>query len=210
LERDLHEAQFNKHLKESEVTAQTQIIEERRELHDRLKATSTELEQLQSQVRSRDNEIRSRRKHERELESQLRSLQNEKQQVDSQATSAKSELERVSRKYQRAVEQSVQLQQAWDEERKAIRQRVHFSESTGKREDAKSSKTAEEAERSIQQAEKRHQAEIKGLAKQIRYLKAKAAREATFRSDLTFSKNFFLMQIQLYSSWYVTPLLFHK
>jgi len=101
------------------------------------------------------------------------------------------------------VEQTKELQQVWDEERKAIRQRVRFQESSGGKSKSSSSNDADETEKSIHEAEKRHQAEIMGFAKQIQYLKAKGAREASFRSDLAFSKNFFLMQLQLYSTWYV-------
>lgn len=186
LERELQEAQFNRGLKDSELTSQTQILEERREL----------VEHLESQVRARDEEIRNcHRKEERELETLLWQKQREKEAVEAGASAAAENIERLTRKYERAVAQREHMRAEWDEERKAIRQRVKFGGN------------GEAAEKGIEAAEKRHQAEIMGLAKQIRFLKAKAAREASFRADLTFSKNFFLMQIQLYSSWYVPLLL---
>lgn len=46
-----------------------------------------------------------------------------------------------------------------------------------------------------------HLAEIKGMAQQIRYMKAKYAREQSFRQDLAFTKGFFLMQIASFESW---------
>ena len=49
-------------------------------------------------------------------------------------------------------------------------------------------------------AEKRHGAELRGLGKQIRYLKAKLFREQSFRTDLQYAKNFFLMQINCFES----------
>jgi chromosome segregation ATPase len=52
------------------------------------------------------------------------------------------------------------------------------------------------------QAEKKHVAELKGLGKQIRYLKAKMFREETFRLDLQFAKKFFLMQIECFETLY--------
>jgi len=48
--------------------------------------------------------------------------------------------------------------------------------------------------------EKRHGAELRGLGKQIRYLKAKLFREQSFRTDLQYAKNFFLMQINCFES----------
>jgi chromosome segregation ATPase len=51
------------------------------------------------------------------------------------------------------------------------------------------------------QVEKRHGAELKGLGKQIRYLKARLFREESFRLDLQFAKKFFLMQVGCFESW---------
>lgn len=50
------------------------------------------------------------------------------------------------------------------------------------------------------QVEKRHGAELRGLGKQIRYLKAKLFREQNFRADLQYAKSFFLMQINCFES----------
>ena len=58
------------------------------------------------------------------------------------------------------------------------------------------------------QVEKRHTAELRGLGKQIRYLKAKLFREETFRLDLQYAKKFFLMQIGCYETLY--PTLSHR
>jgi chromosome segregation ATPase len=52
------------------------------------------------------------------------------------------------------------------------------------------------------QVERKHVAELRGLGKQIRYLKAKLFREESFRSDLQYAKKFFLMQIGCFESWY--------
>lgn len=57
------------------------------------------------------------------------------------------------------------------------------------------------------QVEKRHMSELKGLGKQIRYLKAKLFREESFRLDLQFAKKFFLMQVGCFESWY-TPFMY--
>jgi predicted nucleic acid-binding Zn-ribbon protein len=51
------------------------------------------------------------------------------------------------------------------------------------------------------QVERKHVAELRGLGKQIRYLKAKLFREESFRSDLQYAKKFFLMQIGCFESW---------
>lgn len=203
LERELHGAQLDKHLKSSEDTrtAQQQISEERQELHEHIKAATLEIEQLQAQMNARDEEIRLRRKKEKDLDAQVRNLRKEKNQLDSVSQGTVEDLKKVTRRYQKAVEKTVQLQAAWDDERKAIKQHVRFSESTNKRENAKTDVESKALEKQVQESEERHRAEMKGLAKQIRYLRAKVSREAGFRADLSFSKNFFLMQINLYSAW---------
>jgi predicted nucleic acid-binding Zn-ribbon protein len=58
------------------------------------------------------------------------------------------------------------------------------------------------------QAERKHGAELRGLGKQIRYLKAKMFREETFKLDLQFAKKFFLMQIECYETLYGPRLVF--
>jgi chromosome segregation ATPase len=50
------------------------------------------------------------------------------------------------------------------------------------------------------QVEKRHTSELRGLGKQIRYLKAKLFREESFRLDLQYTKNFILMQINCFET----------
>ncbi|KTW27278.1 hypothetical protein T552_02261 [Pneumocystis carinii B80] len=46
----------------------------------------------------------------------------------------------------------------------------------------------------------KHKAELKGLSKQIRYLKALVSREEQFRASLSYTKKFFLMKIDSYES----------
>lgn len=59
--------------------------------------------------------------------------------------------------------------------------------------------------------EKRHTAEIKGLARQIQWLRANVAREEGFRAALGYEKRWLQMQIDMYTAWSVprpNPLLF--
>ena len=50
-------------------------------------------------------------------------------------------------------------------------------------------------------AQKQHEGELRGLAKQIQYLRAKCTREETFRADLVYTKKWFLMQVEMYNKW---------
>jgi len=52
-----------------------------------------------------------------------------------------------------------------------------------------------------QELAKRHTGELKGLAKQIQWLRAKCEREEGFRSGLVYEKKFLLMQIEMFETW---------
>ena len=60
--------------------------------------------------------------------------------------------------------------------------------------------TTHETDRSAEEKQlvKRHESELKGLVKQIQYLRAKCTREENFRSDLVFMKEWFVMQVKMY------------
>ena len=204
LERGLNDAKTGKQPKGTEASrpAQQQVAEERQELHQHLKQATLEIEQLQGEVETRNEEIRVHLKRQRELESQLRGAKREKDRVDADVQVTVNELRKVTVKYQKAKEKALSMQQAWDAERKTIAQRVRMNAISSVAVD-KTDKEIEVLEKVITESESRHAGELKGLARQIRYLKAKVAREQGFRQDLSFAKSFFLMQINLYSTWYV-------
>jgi chromosome segregation ATPase len=49
--------------------------------------------------------------------------------------------------------------------------------------------------------DKQHSAELRGLAKQIGFLKARCQREQAFRESLTYEKKFLLMQVDMFKAW---------
>ena len=58
-----------------------------------------------------------------------------------------------------------------------------------------------EVQRSVELREKRHEGELKGLAKQISFLRARCEREEGFRKGLVWTKRWFLMQVDMYNKW---------
>lgn len=207
LEKGLNDAKINKQLRNSEATrsVQQQVAEERAELHQHLKQATLEIEQLQGEVETRNEEIRGHLKRQRELESQIRGVKREKDKVDADVQTTANELRKIQAKYQKAKEKMGQMQLAWDNERQMVKERVRAT-SAGGIAAANRDGEVDALEKAIQESEARHLGELKGLARQIRYLKAKVDREKGFRQDLSFTKSFFLMQINLYSSWYVNSL----
>jgi chromosome segregation ATPase len=77
--------------------------------------------------------------------------------------------------------------------------RRHAAELQAAREAARAGGDAEEQ---VAKAGRRHEAEVRALAKQIQLLRARVARERLFRSELAFQKQWFLKMIGMYDQWY--------
>ena len=58
-----------------------------------------------------------------------------------------------------------------------------------------------DVQRQVELREKRHEGELKGLAKQISFLRARCEREEGFRKGLVWTKRWFLMQVDMYNRW---------
>lgn len=58
-----------------------------------------------------------------------------------------------------------------------------------------------EVDEFIVQTDKRHQAELRGLVKQIQFMRSKVEREERFRRGMAFEKRFLLMQIECFREW---------
>ncbi|KAI9738177.1 MAG: hypothetical protein M1834_008675 [Cirrosporium novae-zelandiae] len=177
------------------------MADERRDLHEMLKDAKLEAEDLQLQAADRDAHIQACASREQELRAQLKRVREERSHHARKAHAATEELSQVQQRYEEAVDNLAQQQQMWQEERKAITQRVRFPNTSVSSAHAnRSSEDMEQLQQEIEAKEKKHLGEIKGLAKQIQYLRAKCNREENFRADLAFSKKFFLMQIEMFNA----------
>ncbi|KAH0543998.1 hypothetical protein FGG08_001765 [Glutinoglossum americanum] len=173
------------------------IAEERKDLHDMLKEAKIEVEDLQFQIGDRDDKIESLTMKEKDLRSQLKRIREERFLETRKAHAATSELQTLQHRYERALDKAAQIQSAWEAERKAVSQRVRFPNTSIS---SVRGESTEQLELEVARKEQRHQGEIKGLVKQIQYLRSKCHREETFRADLSYAKKFFLMQIELYDA----------
>ena len=123
---------------------------------------------------------------------QIRKLQVELDDLRDQAESLTRDLQRSRKEMERHHSQNQGLRKQLQDSRDALKR-------------LKTSRTGDDHVPSALtiHVEKRHTAELKGLGKQIRYLKARLFREESFRLDLQFAKRFFLMQIGCFESWYI-------
>ncbi|KAI9834217.1 MAG: hypothetical protein M1819_003055 [Sarea resinae] len=189
LEKDLHTARLE--------NADQTIAEERKDLHDMVKESKLEVEELQLELSDRDRRIETLLFKETELRASLQRVRQERGTQAVRAEAATGELELLQRRYELAMDDMARLQETWEEERRALTHKVRFVNTSV----SSVHETAEVArlEHEIKEKEKRHLLELKGLAKQMQYLRAKCKREEMFRSDLAFSKKYMLMQINMYT-----------
>ena len=176
------------------TTADVTIAEERKDLHEMLKDAKLTAEDLQVQITSRESQLASASNHEKDLRAQLKRVREERTLQTQRSKALSTELENVQSRYERAVDNLSRQQRDWEEERKAMASRVRFANTSV------SSLHAHD-DPNLDLMQKKHVGELKGLAKQIQWLRAKCTREEGFRSGLAYEKKFLLMQIEMFEAW---------
>ena len=176
------------------TTADVTIAEERKDLHEMLKDAKLTAEDLQVQISSRESELTSASSREKDLRAQLKRVREERILQTQRSTALSNELENVQSRYERAIDSLSRQQHNWEEERKAMASRVRFANTSVSSVHASDSQN-------FDALRKKHVSELKGLAKQIQWLRAKCAREEGFRSGLAYEKKFLLMQIEMFEAW---------
>lgn len=193
------------HVHRQATTADMTIAEERKDLHDMLKDAKLTAEDLQVQIKSRESQLTSASSREIDLRAQLKRVREERTFQTQRSTALSSELENLQNRYERAVDNLSRQQRSWEEERKTMTSRVRFPNMSVSSLHANDNQNLELV---VREKEKRHAGELRGLAKQIQWLRAKCTREEGFRSGLVYEKKFLLMQIEMFEAWYASPPLF--
>ena len=200
----VHSLEQSLHANRLSSTSDRTMADERKDLHEMLKDAKLEAEDFQLQITERQSQIDAAFSRERDLRTQLKRVREERTLYFKKSTALHTELEKVQLQFDRALDRIARQQQSWDEERKAIVSRVRFPNMSISSIDPRESSTElKQLELVVQEKEKRHQRELRGLAKQIQWIRAKFLREEGFRKGLTFEKRFLLMQIEMFNAWYV-------
>ena len=172
---------------------------EREDLHEMLKESQIQCEQLEMDMEARDTTIKRLTAAEEELGAQLRRVREERNSQRERADEAMKELRRLEHDFEA-------VQREWEAEKMNLTRVVRFPNNSISdiREDER-----ELARQELEELSKRHVKELRGLAMQIEWLRARCRREEGLRADAAFAKRFMVMQIQLYGDWYVaiTPSL---
>jgi len=150
-------------------------IEERRDLHDMLKDAKLEAEDLAVQVRERDGRISSGLAKEAELRAQLQRIRDERAAQSALAQALSKEIESMHNKYDSFAKAGAN---------DSMPKQALIVTTTGETYEAQ---------------QRRHSAELRGLAKQIEYLGARCRREAAFRADLGYMKEYFIKQVAMHA-----------
>lgn len=172
------------------TVADDTIAEERKDLHDLLKDSKLQAEDLQLQVVSREATIAATATREKNLQAQLKRAREERSLQTQQSSALVTELDDLQMRYEHAIERFSRQQRSWEDERKSIASRVRFPNTS-----------FSESHANDEELEKRHVGELKGLAKQIQWLRAKLHREGTFREGLVYEKKWLLLRIEMFEAW---------
>lgn len=166
------------------------IAAERMDLHEMLREARVEAERLELDIENRDAALKRAQENEKELREQLKRVRDERAAQRQQTSNAQKELERLERAFSAE-------QRRWEEERNSLTRSVRFPNMSLSevREDER-----ETHKRELEEKEKRHGKELRGLAMQIEWLKAKVRREESLRADAAYAKRFVLLQVELYGS----------
>ncbi|KAF3926392.1 hypothetical protein AA313_de0204038 [Arthrobotrys entomopaga] len=163
---------------------------ERQELHQHLMKARLQIEQQQADLESKENDLTLMAAREKELVTRIKALKTDRTKLGAKAMKAEESLLKSQSRLERAQEKLAHMQKTWDEERNLFEQKVVQNDFL----------TQEEMQAASVKQQMTHKAEIRGLGKQIQWLRARIVREEKFRKDLSYSKNYFLKQIDMFSA----------
>ena len=186
LEKDIHTHR-------QAATADNTIAEERKDLHDMLKDAKLTAEDLQVQITARESQLAASSTREKDLRTQLKRVREERTLQTQKCAALSTELDGLQTRYENAVDKLSRQQRSWEDERKAMASKVRFANT--------SMSELHQDPMENKDLMKKHAGELKGLAKQIQWLRAKCTREQGFRSGLVYEKKFLLMQIEMFEAW---------
>ncbi|KAF3916812.1 hypothetical protein ABW20_dc0108929 [Dactylellina cionopaga] len=186
LEADLRDAKSTRPRNLDDTDAQI----ERQELHQHLMSARLQIEQMQGDMETKDNDLKLMLAREKELVARIKALKSDRTKLGNKATKAEESLLKSQTRLERAQEKLAHMQKVWDDERNLFEQKVVQNDVF----------TQKEMEVAATEQQRNHKAEIRGLGKQIQWLRAKAGREEKFRRDLTYSKKYFFKQIEMFSA----------
>ncbi|EMR08804.1 hypothetical protein PNEG_02973 [Pneumocystis murina B123] len=157
------------------------IIQEKEELKECLMLTKAELNEIKGNMRTRETQLKE----------QLYKIGKDKHFLVNKMELAEKKIQTITQERDEISEKVHYLERQLHEDKylynnqNYLKKNIRFNEPESKE---------------LYTLKLKHKAELKGLSKQIRYLKALVSREEQFRASLSYTKKFFLMKIDSYES----------
>jgi chromosome segregation ATPase len=185
LEKELHAQRRN-------ATEDQTLALERQDLHDMLRDTQIQAEELELVVKDQEKSLAKLTIVESELRSQIKKLREERHGQRARTASVQHQLEQVESEFRMA-------RKRWEDEKRSL------SRGMGVRFPNLSMSTANNGNESLlreaEERDKRHVKELRGLMMQIEWLRARCRREEGLRADAAYAKRFMMLQIELFGAW---------
>jgi chromosome segregation ATPase len=169
---------------------------ERRDLHDMLRESQIQAEELELVVKEREGTIAQITAVETELRSQLKRVREERSTQRERAVKTAQQLDDLEAKFKRAKE-------SWEAEKRSLSRGVRFPNMS-----VSDLRANETLIRKGEEREKKHVKELRGLMMQIEWLRARCKREESLRADAAYAKKFMMLQVELFGAWSVLSSLY--
>jgi chromosome segregation ATPase len=166
---------------------------ERRDLHEMLRETQVQAETLEFIVKERESTIAAITATESELRSHLKRVRDERMTYRSQAGTAYEQLHKLETQFRES-------RQTWEAEKKTLSQGVRFANMSLSVNDGSEIIFLRHE---VEEREKRHVKELRGLSMQIDWMRARCKREEMFRASAAYAKRYMGLQIDMFEAWYV-------
>ncbi|KAG8629839.1 hypothetical protein KVT40_001458 [Elsinoe batatas] len=167
------------------------------ELRTELRTAKGEIDDLRVQVREQDDLLQSVRAKELQLRDRLKKTKQTADQSGFVELDLHAQLEDAETNLQTL---QTQLRDREHKLQASVKREAELKvKMKGMRSELRSQAEVAGSEE-IHALEKTHEKELRGLSKQIQFLRAKCSREEGFRRDLVFVKKWFLLQVEMYGA----------
>ena len=177
------------------------VAEERKDLHELLRKAKLEAEDLQTKLQEREADLQRTTLEGESFRRRLDYTQADQTKQKNQITALLSELQALQRRHEVSIESLGKKQREWEEECKTLVSRIQLSKTSVSNNQAVENSVSRSNQAKRLEANQKHAAEIRGLAKQIQWMKARCSREECFRAGLVFEKRFLLLQVDMFNAW---------
>ncbi|KAE8449961.1 hypothetical protein EG329_007100 [Mollisiaceae sp. DMI_Dod_QoI] len=182
------------------------LVLERREMHEMLRETQMQVESLEIVVEESEKNLAAITAVETELRAQLQRVREERSMQRSRANSAQEQLQKLERKYNRSKENWQAELKAWEERKKTWEQEKKTLTSGVRFVNTSFSTVQDDSEviqvlkKDMEEKEKIHVKEMRGMSMQMEWLRKKWAREEHFRASAAYAKKYMQLQIDLFEA----------